>query len=179
MKSNGQHERKTKMKMKKMLVGLCAAGALFATVGEASAAGKTGFMAGVYDEMQNPTPDYEVDGLALGLLWSECAGLSGAQGSIGANFDTGSGVGLQYSIFGGNFCKKDFTGVQWGHLGIDVCEGSFTGVQLSLVNLSHDFTGLQLGFFNMTDSMYGVQIGLVNVIKESPLWVFPFVNAYF
>ena len=52
------------------------------------------------------------------------------------------------------------------------------GLQLSLVNYAKIMNGLQLGIVNVAHDR-SFQIGLINVIRESPLMVFPFANVCF
>lgn len=57
-------------------------------------------------------------------------------------------------------------------------EKGVDGMQFSIVNNAGTINGLQLGIVNVARDR-SFQVGLINVIRESPLMVFPFVNVRF
>ncbi len=110
----------------------------------------------------------------------------GVQASCIVNI-AGDFTGLQC---GGFNLAGDFTGFQPGLLGN--VAGDFNGFQAGLfnvaknlrgfqmsgVNVAAEADGFQLGFVNVAKNR-GVQFGLLNIIKGSPLPVFPFFNICF
>ncbi len=82
----------------------------------------------------------------------------------------GDFTGFQPGVFGN--IAKDFTGFQ---LGLYNVSKNLKGFQMSGVNIADEADGFQLGFVNVAKER-GVQFGLLNIIKGSPLPVFPFFN---
>ena len=167
------------------------------------------FGVGVVNPMQFPDELEDVVLLRLSLLWDVNQnvhyvdlGLVGTVtlGDFGGfqaagiwNQVMGDAAGLQVAGLM-NYGGSDFTGVQVAGLvnymngggcfrGLEIaganCIGEGAGVQLGVINSASDFCGLQAGVFNATRHLTGVQIGLINFIADSPLMIFPLVNASF
>lgn len=194
--------------MKKVVLGLFVAAAFLMTAASAQA---QVFKLSLWDKICVPNGDYTgglelgigsqtkaVDGVQLGIIYSQADKLQGVQLGIVNNTDDGTGVqwglvnlaqdftGIQYG--GVNWTKGDFTGGQLGF--VNVIQGTGTGAQLGFVNYANDITGLQWGFVNYADTAKGlqlgfvnwannmnggVQVGLVNIIKNAPHFLPVFV----
>lgn len=87
--------------------------------------------------------------------------------------------GLQIGLLDG---AERMSGFQCGYL--NGAEQELNGVQVGLINnppdgIRCDVCGLQIGLLNSARNMTGVQVGLINIIVESPIPFFPFVNMHF
>jgi hypothetical protein len=81
--------------------------------------------------------------------------------------------------FGASNSANIMNGIQFGE--INAVQKKLTGVQISifLLNMADEVEGFQFGLVNYTRKMRGIQVGLVNIIRDSPLFFWPIVNAYF
>lgn len=167
------------------------------------------FGVGVVNPMQFPDELEDVVLMRLSLLWNvnqnvhyvdlglvgtvTLGDFGGVQAAGVWNQVMGDGAGLQVAGLM-NYGGSDFSGVQVAGLvnymngggcfrGLEVaganCIGEGAGVQLGVINSANDFCGLQAGVFNAARHLKGVQIGLINFIADSPLMIFPLVNASF
>ena len=147
--------------MKRVVLSLVAVVMLFAVSAQAQV-----FKLSLWDDICIPNGDYtgglelgigsqtqSVDGVQLGIIYSQAGKLQGVQLGIVNNTDDGIGV-------------------QWGLANI---AQDFTGAQVGFVNYAKETTGLQLGFVNYTETMKGLQLGFVNVIKDNKMFLPVFV----
>ena len=147
--------------MKRVVLSLVAVVMLFAVSAQAQV-----FKLSLWDDICIPNGDYTgglelgigsqtqaVDGVQLGIIYSQAGKLQGVQLGLINNTDDGIGV-------------------QWGLANI---AQDFTGAQVGFVNYAKETTGLQLGFVNYTETMKGLQLGLVNIIKDNKMFLPVFV----
>ena len=147
--------------MKRVVLSLVAVVMLFAVSAQAQV-----FKLSLWDDICIPNGDYtgglelgigsqtqSVDGVQLGIIYSQAGKLQGVQLGLINNTDDGIGV-------------------QWGLANI---AQDFTGAQVGFVNYAKETTGLQLGFVNYTETMKGLQLGLVNIIKDNKMFLPVFV----
>ena len=147
--------------MKRVVLSLVAVVMLFAVSAQAQV-----FKLSLWDDICIPNGDYtgglelgigsqtqSVDGVQLGIIYSQAGKLQGVQLGLVNNTDDGIGV-------------------QWGLANI---AQDFTGAQVGFVNYAKETTGLQLGFVNYTETMKGLQLGFVNVIKDNKMFLPVFV----
>lgn len=147
--------------MKRVVLSLVAVVMLFAVSAQAQV-----FKLSLWDDICIPNGDYTgglelgigsqtqaVDGVQLGIIYSQAGKLQGVQLGLINNTDDGIGV-------------------QWGLANI---AQDFTGAQVGFVNYAKETTGLQLGFVNYTETMKGLQLGFVNVIKDNKMFLPVFV----
>ena len=147
--------------MKRVVLSLVAVVMLFAVSAQAQV-----FKLSLWDDICIPNGDYtgglelgigsqtqSVDGVQLGIIYSQAGKLQGVQLGLINNTDDGIGV-------------------QWGLANI---AQDFTGAQVGFVNYAKETTGLQLGFVNYTETMKGLQLGFVNVIKDNKMFLPVFV----
>ena len=168
--------------MKKVVLSLVAVFMLFAVSAQAQV-----FKLSLWGDICVPNGDYTgglelgigsqtkaVDGVQLGIIYSQADKLQGVQLGIVNNTDDGTGV--QWGLVN---LAQDFKGIQYG--GVNWTKGDFTGAQLGFVNYADNVTGVQFGFVNWTNTMKGIQLGLVNVIKNNTMFlpVFVFFNFCF
>ncbi len=179
-------------------------------MGTASAQAQV-FKLSLWDKICVPNGDYTggvelaigtktraVDGVQLGIIYSQTDKLQGVQWGLVKDTEDGTGVqlglvnlaqdfkGVQWGLV--NWTRGDLTGVQFGF--VNVIRGTATGAQLGFVNYAEDITGLQWGFVNYADTAKGlqlgfvnwannmnggVQVGLVNVIKNAPHFLPAFI----
>ena len=147
--------------MKRVVLSLVAVVMLFAVSAQAQV-----FKLSLWDDICIPNGDYTgglelgigsqtqaVDGVQLGIIYSQAGKLQGVQLGLINNTDDGIGV-------------------QWGLANI---AQDFTGAQVGFVNYAKETTGLQLGFVNYTETMKGLQLGFVNIIKDNKMFLPVFV----
>ena len=147
--------------MKRVVLSLVAVVMLFAVSAQAQV-----FKLSLWDDICIPNGDYTgglelgigsqtqaVDGVQLGIIYSQAGKLQGVQLGLVNNTDDGIGV-------------------QWGLANI---AQDFTGAQVGFVNYAKETTGLQLGFVNYTETMKGLQLGFVNIIKDNKMFLPVFV----
>lgn len=84
-------------------------------------------------------------------------------------------AGLEFGIVGA--MTSHVCGVQTSLI-FTSASNKVEGLQMSLVNSAENVEGLQLGLVN-TARGRSFQIGLINIIRNSPLVCFPFINARF
>lgn len=89
-----------------------------------------------------------VSGLDLSLFGSDCAGINGAQISIGFCNSSARSHGLQASVF---TC---------------INKGQFDGANVSLFNKAEFFKGWQVGGTNLSNNVDGGQVSLVNIVER-------------
>ena len=82
--------------------------------------------------------------------------------------------GFEIGILGAS--SDEVSGFQWGVLA--AISKKITGVALGVFTQSVTVNGVQIGIVNVAQTR-SFQIGLINVIKDSPLTCFPFVNVKF
>ena len=83
-------------------------------------------------------------------------------------------IGAEIGILGA--ATDEVGGFQWGVLA--AISKKITGVALGVFTQSVTVNGVQIGIVNVAQTR-SFQIGLINVIKDSPLTCFPFVNVKF
>ncbi|MFA6103847.1 MAG: hypothetical protein WCV67_11435 [Victivallaceae bacterium] len=118
-----------------------------------------------------------VSGLDLSLFGSDCAGINGAQISMGFCNSSVRSHGLQASVFT-CLSKVESDGAQvslfnkadkskgWQVGGTNLSD-SANGAQVSLVNIVGQLKGFQAGIVNVVTRSIGPQIGLVNYAERS------------
>jgi len=149
----------------------------------------TPFMVGIATPLQVPPRDFDVGGLRLGVIYSECRDFDGLDlGGVGhakghgnglqievlANIVDGDGMGLQFACV--NYVKGEYSGLQAGVA--NYCEKG-KALQLGFYNGANYIEGLQIGVINTTQRMIGMQIGAVNVIQDNDAPFMPIINCYF
>lgn len=82
--------------------------------------------------------------------------------------------GLEIGLLGAG--SDEVNGFQWGVLG--AVSEKIRGLALGLVTVSTTVNGVQIGVVNIARER-SFQIGLINIISDSPLTCFPFVNVKF
>ena len=115
----------------------------------------------------------EIRGLDIGFA-STSKATSGLQWNLILNRVHGDLTGVQLGLI--NQTENTY-GVSFGLL--NIASNRLKGVQCGLLNSAMAVHGVQLGLLNYTEFMSGVQIGLVNIILDSKIPVFPFVNLCF
>ena len=162
--------------MKRVVLSLVAVVMLFAVSAQAQV-----FKLSLWDDICIPNGDYTgglelgigsqtqaVDGVQLGIIYSQAGKLQGVQ--LGLVNNTDDGIGVQWGLAN---IAQDFKGVQYGW--INWTKNNFTGAQVGFVNYAKETTGLQLGFVNYTETMKGLQLGFVNIIKDNKMFLPVFV----
>jgi hypothetical protein len=122
---------------------------------------------------QAPSPEWDVKGVRLDLLYGRCQNLHGLDLGL-VNHTVGKEVGLAVGLV--NNAEKSFAGLQAGAVNIG---GRVSALQIGLFNEADDMSGIQVGLINHTRIMRGVQIGLINVIENNDLSFLPIVNFFF
>jgi hypothetical protein len=122
---------------------------------------------------QAPTPEWDVKGLRLNILYGRCQNLYGLDVGL-VNHTVGKGVGLAVGLV--NYTEKSFTGLQVG--GVNIGE-EVSALQIGIYNEADDLSGLQIGLINHTRIARGVQIGFINVIEDNDIPFLPIVNFFF
>jgi len=122
---------------------------------------------------QAPTPEWNVKGLRLNLLYGRCQNLYGLDVGL-VNQTVGKEIGLALGLV--NYAEKSFTGLQVG--GVNIGD-EVHALQVGLYNEADDMSGVQVGVINHTRMMLGVQFGLINVIDNNDLSFMPIVNFFF
>ncbi len=168
--------------MKKLVMSLVVAVAAFA-----AQANPDGYvMVALCSPGELPTPESNIHGLRLSLIYGDCQRLNGLDfGVTGAVRERINGAqinalfSLDYTDMNGfglgcvNYVGGEFDGFQlglWDHagsgagfqLGLVDTAGAFDGFQLGLINWSDDLAGFQLGLWNHAGIGAGFQLGLVN-----------------
>lgn len=83
-------------------------------------------------------------------------------------------IGAEIGILGA--ATDEVGGFQWGVLA--AISKKITGVTLGIFTKSVTVNGVQIGIVNVAKDR-SFQIGLINIISDSPLSCFPFVNVKF
>ncbi len=131
---------------------------------------------GFASPLQLPSPDWQIDGvrldliygynhgvngLDLGLVGASASNSAGAQLNVLASVDNLDFTGAQLSGFG-NAVLGTATGAQLACL-LNYNRAAFVGAQLACVNANGASTGLSLGLVNVTFGLsYGCQFGFYN-----------------
>ena len=168
--------------MKKLLMILTVSIAAFAA--QANPEGYV--MVALHSRGELPTPESDIYGLRLSLIYGDCQRLNGLDVStsgvireringmqIGALFSIDSdlnGLGLGCV----NFAGGEFAGCQiglWNHA------ASGAGTQFGIVNTAGYFAGFQCGLFNWADRLDGLQLGLSNAVADQNCAWLPFLNV--
>lgn len=151
--------------------------ALTMTVGiqtvSAETAPMTPVMISLITPAQAPSPDWDVKGLRLDILYGRCRDLYGLDIGL-VNHTTGKQIGLALGLV--NYTEKSFTGLQLG--GVNIGE-EVNALQLGLYNEADDLSGVQIGLINHARIARGLQVGLINVIESNDLQFLPIVNFFF
>jgi hypothetical protein len=172
--------------MKKMLVLVFA---VLASCLVSSAFDTSPLQISIWPPNAQVVPDYiDVAGLKINLPYGGNNAITGIDLGIASSSDRCSA--LQLNVI--NIVREEFTGLQ---LGVANLDGSASGVKVGLlmnnidamskgidlgfVNTALECHGLQFGLINYCEFMVGVQIGLVNIIRESNVPFFPFINFCF
>ena len=133
----------------------------------------TPFMISLMTPAQAPSPEWDVTGLRIDLLYGRCQNLKGIDIGL-VNHTVGNEVGLDVGLV--NYVEENFTGLQVGAVNIG---GRVKALQVGLFNEADDMSGLQIGLINHTRMMRGVQVGFINVIENNDLSFLPIVNFFF
>lgn len=135
----------------------------------------TPVMISIMTPVQGPTPEWDVKGFRIDILYGRCHNMYGLDIGGVVNHATGKEIGLAAS-FVLNYAEEEFTGLQVSTVNIS---SRVNALQIGVYNEADDMTGLQIGLINHTRLMYGVQIGLINVIENNDLPFLPIVNFFF
>lgn len=144
----------------------------------------------LFSPTELPSPDTDIRGLRLSFIYGRCRNLSGIDLGIanhcrgrlagfelgGFSMVTGNTSGVQINLCA-SITLREMRGFQCASY--TSCRDVGRGMQLGVINHCNDMRGFQLGLLNVSREMTGVQIGLINIISESPLTVFPILNAHF
>ncbi len=138
---------------------------------------------------QVPSPDWDVYGLRINVIYGACRDLYGLDvglvnhvkgttkalqvGAI-ANISDGPAMGFQVGLV--NTASSMLSGLQIG--AANYAERASV-LQIGAFNGADHVDGLQIGVINVTRTMLGVQIGLVNVIQDNDIPFVPVINFYF
>jgi hypothetical protein len=142
-------------------------------MGSAADAPMTPVMISLLTPAQAPTPEWDVKGLRLNLLYGRCQSLYGVDVGL-VNHTVKKELALAVGLV--NYSEDEVTGVQIG--GVNIGE-RVKALQVGLYNEADDMSGVQLGLINHTRLMRGVQVGLINVIENNDLAFLPIVNFFF
>lgn len=182
--------------MKKILAGLFLIGSTI-TMGAS-------FELGLFSPTQLQSPNSDINGARIGLIWTENRNVEGLDLnliaskkanftglSLGGFYDetTRNFTGVKIPFWGINRVGGNFTGLQLGSLnmvdrhmlgaqfGLVNLIGSGEGFQMAGFNKAKSMKGVQVGFVNYTERLQGIQIGFVNMAKNSQIFeVLPLVN---
>ncbi|MGL5357144.1 MAG: LA_2272 family surface repeat-containing protein [Cetobacterium sp.] len=162
---------------RKLLTELLACGLSLASFGAESL--ELGFLS----PKQLKSPNADVNGVRLGLIYTENRNVEGVDINIIANKKQnfkGLSIGSLYDRTEGNFegaklgwfffpitfnsVGGNMTGVQLGL--INMVEQNTKGVQLGAANFTNTGTGVQFGVFNKAEKIRGLQLGLVNMAEN-------------
>ena len=130
-------------------------------------------MLSLFTPAQVPSPDWEVQGLRVNLLYGECVNLYGLDLGV-VNRLEGEMICLQAGLV--NLSGKQFTGLQ---LGLVNYSDRVKALQVGLYNGGDDISGLQIGLINNVRIMRGCQLGLINVIQNNDIPFLPIFNCFF
>lgn len=133
----------------------------------------TPVMVSLLTPAQAPSPDWDVKGMRLDILYGRCQNLYGLDVGL-VNHTTGKQIGLALGLV--NYTEKSFTGLQLG--GVNIGE-EVNALQLGLYNEADDLSGVQIGLINHARIARGLQVGLINVIESNDLQFLPIVNFFF
>lgn len=122
---------------------------------------------------QTPSPEWDVNGLRINLLYGRCRDMYGLDIGL-VNQTSGKQLGLAVGLV--NYGEADVTGLQIG--GVNIGE-RVKALQIGLYNEADDMSGIQIGLINHTRIMQGCQIGLINVIENNDLAFLPIFNCFF
>jgi hypothetical protein len=122
---------------------------------------------------QVPTPEWDVKGLRIDLLYGRCQNLYGLDVGL-VNQTVKKGVGLAVGLV--NYTEQSFTGLQVG--GVNIGK-EVNALQVGVYNEADDLSGVQVGLINHTRIARGLQIGLINVIEDNDIPFLPIVNFFF
>ena len=132
--------------------------------------------------------EINVAGLKLNLPYGGNKNITGIDLGFASTSENTSALQLNLIL---NQASEQFSGVQaaivnhaerseWLSLGIvNITGDRARGIQFGALNSTMEMRGLQVGLINYAELMTGVQIGLANIIKESPVFFFPFINFCF
>lgn len=122
---------------------------------------------------QAPSPEWDVKGLRIDLLYGRCRDMYGLDVGL-VNQTSGKQLGLAVGLV--NYGETDVTGLQIGGVNIGERVKAF---QIGVYNEADDISGIQIGLINHTRIMQGCQIGLINVIENNDLAFLPIFNCFF
>ena len=132
--------------------------------------------------------DINVAGLKLNLVYGGNKNITGIDIGFASTGENVSALQLNLIL---NQANEQFSGVQlalvnqsecseWLSLGVmNVTADRARGIQFGVINSAREMRGVQLGLVNYSEIMTGVQLGLANIIRESPVIFFPFINFCF
>lgn len=133
----------------------------------------TPVMVSLMTPVQAPSPEWDVKGLRIDLLYGRCQDLYGLDLGL-VNHTVGFELGLALGLV--NFSEDRVTGIQIGAVNIGE---RVKALQVGVYNEADDMSGLQIGLINHTRLMRGLQVGLINVIENNDLPFLPIVNFFF
>ncbi len=150
------------------------------------------FMFSLIAPAQVPSPDWDVYGLRINVIYGACRDLYGLDvglvnhvkgttkalqlGAI-ANISDGPAMGFQAGVV--NTSGSTFTGLQIGAIAnisggpttgfqaglVNTAGSMLSGLQIGAVNYAKRASVLQIGAFNGADHVDGLQIGVINVTR--------------
>jgi hypothetical protein len=133
----------------------------------------TPVMVSLMTPAQAPSPEWDVKGVRINLLYGRCQNLYGLDVGL-VNHTVGKEVGLAVGLV--NYTEQRFTGLQIG--GVNIGE-EVNAMQVGIYNEADDLSGVQIGLINHARIARGVQVGLINVIENNDLSFLPIVNFFF
>lgn len=131
------------------------------------------FMLSIMTPVQGPSPEWNVKGLRVDILYGRCHDFYGLDLGL-VNHATGNETAFAAGLI--NCTEKEFIGLQIGAVNIG---SRVQALQIGLFNEADDASALQIGLINHARMMQGMQIGLVNVIEENDLPFLPVINFFF
>lgn len=144
------------------------------------------FEFGVISPAQLNGPETSVEGVRLGLIYTENVNVTGVDVNLVAERTKGNfkgvsllsfydrtdgdftGVRIPWSLpipLSFNSVGRDFLGAQFG--GLNIVDGSGLGFQMGLVNLDNSFTGVRVGGVNYAKNFYGGELAWVNISENA------------
>lgn len=133
----------------------------------------TPLMLSLATPVQAPSPEFDVAGLRIDLLYGRCRNMCGLDAGL-VNHTTGDETALAAGLV--NYVEKDFSGLQVG--AANLADGAYA-MQIGFYNGADDIVGMQIGVINHARLMRGLQIGVINVIESNDISFFPIINFFF
>ena len=119
------------------------------------------------------SPETEITGLRLNLVYGENDDMTGLDLGIVGNGGSISGIRLNAI----NLSNERSAGLEFGL--VNVAKGEMKGWQCGIFNHAGAMRGFQLGVINRCGSLYGIQLGLVNMIETGTVGMLPIISWAF